>query len=127
MSPSARTRREEGRRRFPVRVLPLLATALVALVPATAPAEPAAGAATAAFRAAVRPLPSSMAARLQDGGFWHRGCPVALSGLRLLTLTHRGFDGRSHTGELIVNQSATGALTSAFRALYQRGFPIRHM
>ena len=116
------------RRRISLGTLSLLVPALWAAVvaPCAVQARPA-GHAPAAFRAAARPLPQAMAARLPHGGFWHRGCPVALSGLRLLTVTHRGFDGRAHTGELIVNQSATGALTSAFRALYQRGFPIRHM
>src|SRR6266508_1860011 len=35
---------------------------------------------------------------------WHPGCPVAIEDLRLLTLGYWGFDGRAHTGELIVHR-----------------------
>jgi len=127
--PSDRTPSRSRRGRVPARALPPVAAALVAGLLALAPVAAAgpAGPAAAAFRASARPLPASMAARLRAGGFWHGGCPVALSGLRLLTVTHRGFDGRSHTGQLVVNASATGALAGAFGRLYARGFPIRHM
>jgi len=76
------------RRRISLGTLSLLVPALWAAVvaPCAVQARPA-GHAPAAFRAAARPLPQAMAARLQQGGFWHRGCPVALSGLRLLTVT----------------------------------------
>jgi len=79
------------------------------------------------FRASSRPLPQSMQAQLEQRGFWHRGCPVGLSELRLLTVTHRGFDRRARTGQLVVNRRAVAPLTEAFRRLYRRGFPIRHM
>jgi D-alanyl-D-alanine carboxypeptidase-like protein len=83
--------------------------------------------ALAPFHSSVRPLPEPMRAQLEQRGFWHRGCPVALSGLRLLTVSHRGFDGRTHTGQLVVNRSAAGPLGEVFRRLNRRGFPIRHM
>ena len=57
----------------------------------------------------------------------HRGCPVALSDLRLITLTYRGFDGRDHTGRLIANREAAAALVTVFRRLYEARFPIRRM
>jgi len=79
------------------------------------------------FQASSRPLPQSMQAQLEQRGFWHRGCPVGLSELRLLTVTHRGFDRRARTGQLVVNRRAVAPLTEAFRRLYRRGFPIRHM
>ena len=83
--------------------------------------------ALAPFHSSVRPLPQPMQAQLEQRGFWHRGCPVALLNLRLLTVSHRGFDGRTHTGQLVVNRTAAGPLAEAFRRLYRRGFPIRHM
>jgi hypothetical protein len=79
------------------------------------------------FQSSVTPLPQPMKAALKQGGFWHRGCPVPLSGLRLLTVTHRGFDGRSHTGQLVVNRDAALPLAGVFRQLYRLDFPIRHM
>jgi hypothetical protein len=94
----------------------LRVVALPALVLALAP-----------FHSSVKPLPQPMREQLVRGGFWHRGCPVGLSGLRVLTVTHRGFDGRAHTGRLVVNSAAAGPLAGAFRRMYQRRFPIRHM
>ena len=56
-----------------------------------------------------------------------QGLPVGLGDLRLLTVSHLGFDGRTHQGQLVVNRSATGPLSSAFRTMYRNRFPIRHM
>jgi hypothetical protein len=81
----------------------------------------------APFHSSSKPLPSPVRSQLKAGGFWHKGCPVALSGLRLLTVSYRGFDGHSHAGQLIVNRAATGPLTRSFRRLYALRFPIRHM
>jgi len=61
------------------------------------------------------------------GVSWHRGCPVGLDDLRLLTLTYRGFDGRAHTGRLVANRTAADALVAVFRRLYAASFPIRRM
>jgi D-alanyl-D-alanine carboxypeptidase len=83
--------------------------------------------ALAPFHSSVKPLPQPVRAQLKAGGFWHRGCPVALSGLRLLTVTNRGFDGRSHTGQLVVNRRAARPLGRAFGRLYATRFPIHHM
>jgi hypothetical protein len=83
--------------------------------------------ALAPFHSSAKPLPGPVRAQLKAGGFWHRGCPVPLSGLRLLTVTHRGFDGRAHTGQLIVNRRAARPLGTAFRRLYALHFPIHHM
>jgi hypothetical protein len=79
------------------------------------------------FSASIKPLPAPVRAELKAGGFWHQGCPVPLAGLRVLTVTYRGFDGRSHTGQLIVNQSAAAPLARVFERLYALRFPIHHM
>lgn len=74
----------------------------------------------------VRPLPPSLKATL-EAGFWQRGCPVPLSQLRLLTVRHWGFDGRPHTGQLVVKRDVAEPLAKVFRRLYALLFPIRHM
>ncbi len=79
------------------------------------------------FHSSAKPLPAPVKAQLKSGGFWHRGCPVGLSDLRVLTVAHRGWDGRAHTGQLIVNARAAGGLSRVFRSLYGLHFPIRHM
>jgi D-alanyl-D-alanine carboxypeptidase len=81
----------------------------------------------APYQASVEPLPRPVQAQLKSGGFWHQGCPVGLSGLRLLTVRHWGFDGRAHTGQLVVNATAAKPLSRAFGQLYGLRFPIRHM
>jgi hypothetical protein len=58
---------------------------------------------------------------------WHPGCPVAPAQLRRLRLTYWGFDGRAHTGTLVVNVRAVSPLTRVFSRLYAERFPIRRM
>jgi hypothetical protein len=58
---------------------------------------------------------------------WHPGCPVAPSGLRLITMTYRGFDHRVHTGWLVVNAAVTGKLILVFGKLFAMRYPIRTM
>ena len=79
-----------------------------------------------AFHSSVQPLPAPVRAELA-GRFWHAGCPVSLSQLRVLTVAYWGFDGRGHTGQLVVNQQVAAPLVRVFRRLYALRFPIRHM
>lgn len=55
---------------------------------------------------------------------WRPGCPVALSGLRYLTVTYRGFDGADHQGELVVAASVADDVLSIFGSLYSADYPI---
>jgi D-alanyl-D-alanine carboxypeptidase len=83
-------------------------------------------AAAVPFQSTAEPLPRSVRADLQ-GRFWKAGCPVPLSQFRLLTVSHWGFDGRAHEGQLVVNRDVAAPLAKAFRRLYELRFPIRHM
>src|SRR5881392_3971800 len=74
----------------------------------------------------IQPLPASVRAEL-TGEFWHPGCPVALSQLRLLTVSYWGFDGQAHDGQLVVNGRSAAPLSRVFRRLYELRFPIRHL
>jgi len=78
------------------------------------------------FESEAKPLPPPLRASLA-GGFWQPGCPVPMADLRLLTVTHWGFDGRAHTGQLVVNRDVAAPLAKVFRRLYRLRFPIRHM
>jgi len=80
----------------------------------------------AAFRATTSPLTPELRSQM-SGVSWHRGCPVPLRNLRLLTLSYRSFDRRTHTGHLIVNRSAAKRVVIVFRKLYRAHFPIRRM
>jgi hypothetical protein len=90
-------------------------------------ALPAAVLALASFQSSAAPLSAPVRSELKAGGFWHQGCPVGLSDLRVLAVSHWGFDGHAHTGRLIVNRAAARPLTRVFRQLYGLHFPIRHL
>jgi hypothetical protein len=82
--------------------------------------------APAPFTASVARIGPSLAARM-DGVSWHAGCPVPISNLRLVTARYRGFDGRAHTGRVVVNEDSTTAIVSVLRQLYAAQFPIRRL
>jgi hypothetical protein len=58
---------------------------------------------------------------------WRPGCPVSYKNLRLVRMTYWGFDGKAHTGELVVNKAVTGKITTVFEKLYAMRYPIRQM
>jgi hypothetical protein len=79
------------------------------------------------FRASAAPLSPALRAEVVAAHEWHSGCPVPLSGLRVLTMGYWGFDGRAHKGQLVVNAGAVTPLIRVFRDLYGLRFLIRHM
>jgi len=104
---------------------------------ATAPPEPdeaapaAAAAAEAvppkpAFTATVSAIGTDLAARMTPTS-WREGCPVPLSDLRYLTLSHRTFEGGVATGELVVHADVADEVVTVFRTLFDAGYPIRSM
>jgi hypothetical protein len=82
--------------------------------------------ALAPFQSSIQPLPAQLRTEL-TGRYWHQGCPVSLSQLRLLTVSHWGFDRRTHTGQVVVNARSAAPLARVFRRLYELRFPIRHL
>jgi hypothetical protein len=74
------------------------------------------------FQASVAPVTAQ-----QLGRSWHPGCPVGPSSLRQLRVSFVGFDGRAHTGELVVAAVVTREVTTVFRRLYVDRFPIRRI
>ena len=54
-------------------------------------------------------------------------CPVPLSRLRHVELSHIGFDGREHRGELVVDAAVADDVVAVFETLYEERFPIRRM
>ena len=79
--------------------------------------------AAATFEAAVGEIPPDVLARSS----WTVECPVTVDELRYLTVTHHGFDGGLHTGELIVNVAVAEDVVEVFRQLFEAGFPIEQM
>jgi hypothetical protein len=89
-------------------------------------AVPLAFLALAPFHSAIKPLSTALGSEIRVRA-WHPGCPVPLSGLRVLTVTYYGFDHRAHNGRLVVNARWASQLATVFRTLYALRFPIRHM
>ncbi|WP_440071476.1 M15 family metallopeptidase [Streptosporangium sp. OZ121] len=84
-------------------------------------ATPAPGA-SQAFTATVTPVSPD-----QLRYSWRRGCPVQPDDLRMISMTYWGFDGRPHTGKMVINESVADQVVSVFRKLYGQRFPIRRM
>jgi D-alanyl-D-alanine carboxypeptidase len=77
------------------------------------------------FRSTVAPIGAAIRTRM--GETWKPGCPVGLGDLRYVTVSFRGFDGRAHTGELVVNRRVAADVVSVFARLYRARFPIEEM
>lgn len=77
------------------------------------------------YHGTIGPITPSIRQRM--GETWTPACPVPLSGLRYLTMTFRGFDGKAHTGEMVVNARVAAGVVGVFRQLYAAGFPVEEM
>ncbi|MFB9908146.1 M15 family metallopeptidase [Allokutzneria oryzae] len=75
------------------------------------------------FASTVSDVPPAVLAR----STWQPGCPVRKEDLRYLTLSFWGFDGRQHTGEMLVNASAAEAVVTVFGRLWAARFPLEEM
>jgi hypothetical protein len=78
------------------------------------------------FRGRSEPIDGETRARM-SGVSWRPGCPVGLGELRLLTVSHWGFDGRLHRGRLVVHRDAARQMLGVMRHLFRLRFPIRRM
>ena len=58
---------------------------------------------------------------------WRAGCPVGPAALRMIHLSYWGFDGKDHTGSIVVNSSVVSSVVSVFRTLFAARFPIYEM
>jgi hypothetical protein len=58
---------------------------------------------------------------------WHRGCPLAKTELRVVSVSYWGFDDAPHAGKLVVARDAVRPIVGVMRKLYAARFPIRRM
>ncbi|HJQ77817.1 MAG TPA: M15 family metallopeptidase [Acidimicrobiia bacterium] len=75
------------------------------------------------YASSIAPIPPDVLARSS----WQEGCPVGVDQLRYLTMVHWGFDGKTHTGEMIVNADFAEEMTQVFARLFEAGYPIEQM
>jgi poly-gamma-glutamate synthesis protein (capsule biosynthesis protein) len=111
-----------------VTVPALVALALVAPLPTDGSVSPHALDAepSRAFRGEIVKLAPDLRERM-TGVSWRRGCPVHLSKLRLLRVTHWGFDGKVRRGRLVVHADSARPMLTVMRRLFHFRFPIRRM
>jgi hypothetical protein len=74
------------------------------------------------FRVAIDPAPVD---RMEHS--WRAGCPVETGDLRLLTMSHWGFDGTEHMGELVVHRDHAEKVAAVFKRLFDARFPVERM
>ena len=80
---------------------------------------------TVAVVGSAEPITDDIAARMSAS--WRPGCPVGFDSLRLLAVTHWGFDGKPRRGELVVHADHADGILQVFRTLYEQRFPIEQM
>ena len=76
------------------------------------------------FAATVHRIGPAAARRMTS---WHAGCPVPLDQLRMVTIRHWGFDGRVHSGRIVVHADVARRVVTVFRRLFEARFPIERM
>jgi poly-gamma-glutamate capsule biosynthesis protein CapA/YwtB (metallophosphatase superfamily) len=77
------------------------------------------------FTATVRAIGPGLRDRMQYSH--HPGCPVPLTELRYLEMTYLGFDGSTHTGEMVVHKTYAADIVDVFHQLYDAQWPIQQM
>lgn len=77
------------------------------------------------YAGTVGPITPELAARMSSS--WRDGCPVPLADLRYVTVTYRGFDGATATGELVVHADVAESVVAVFGELFALGYPVRSM
>lgn len=75
------------------------------------------------FHWTIGPIPDDVLTRSS----WVPECPVAVDELAYVTVSHIGFDGAFHTGEIIVNAAVAEDVVGVFRRLHEARFPIEQM
>ncbi len=75
------------------------------------------------FEWTLGPVPADVQARSS----WTEECPVDIDDLAYITVAHFGFDGRFHTGEMMLNTAIAEEVVEVFRQLHAARFPIEQM
>jgi hypothetical protein len=102
-------------------IVTAMTSAVLGAIGITAPAT-----ADDGYRASIKTI-DVVTASAMIGVSWNRGCPVRISDLRRVKLTHWGFDGVRRRGELIVHKDVARSVVDVFHTLYSMRFPVRKM
>ena len=58
---------------------------------------------------------------------WRPGCPTPIADLAYVRVSHYGYDGAVHDGELIVHKDVADEVLAIFKALFAWRFPVEKM
>lgn len=72
-------------------------------------------------------LPKAVEEQMRLKKSWKQGCPVGLSDLGYLVLTHWGYDGQVKVGELVVHRKLVLPVIRIFADLFAARYPIEKM
>jgi hypothetical protein len=78
------------------------------------------------FHGTSQAVPQTVAKRMQRYS-WRKGCPVPIADLAYLRLSHYGYDGAVHEGELVVHKALATEVLAVFKTLFAQRFPIEKM
>jgi hypothetical protein len=79
------------------------------------------------FYAIATSLPEAIKKQMLIKKSWHQGCPVELSNLSYVVLTHWGFNGQLKVGELVVHRKLALPVMHTFADLFAEHYPIEKM
>lgn len=83
------------------------------------------GVETPRFAGTVAVIEEATADRMTSS--WREGCPVPLEDLRLVTVSHWGYDGGVHTGELVVHVDHAADILAVMEELFATRYPMERM
>ena len=70
---------------------------------------------------------TGMVAAAELPSSWREGCPLGVEALRSVEVSHFGYDGRVHTGRLIVAAEVADDMVDIMSQLFAASFPIERM
>ncbi|MBW2185657.1 MAG: M15 family metallopeptidase, partial [Deltaproteobacteria bacterium] len=79
------------------------------------------------FYAIATTLPLAVEKQMRLTKSWKQGCPVGLSDLNYVVVTHWGFDGHVKVGELVVHRKLALPVMNTFADLFTTHYPIEKM
>jgi len=81
----------------------------------------------AEYQSNISEITNDIKERMVQGNSWQKGCPVALSDLRYLTMDYLNFNGQYQQGEMIVHADVADEVVEIFEHLYTMNYAIHKM
>ncbi len=66
-------------------------------------------------------------AQKMNGVSWNEYAPVGMEDLKYVTVAYNGFDGKPHSGNLVVHEKVAQEVLDIFKEIYEAGFEVERM